>query len=66
MNPQPSLKLGVIGNCAFSALVDERGSIVWSCLPRFDGDPVFNALLDPSDKGSRWAFGSLSWCCWAH
>ncbi|MDB5889367.1 MAG: glycoside hydrolase family 15 protein [Polaromonas sp.] len=46
----PSLALGVIGNCAFSALVDERGRIVWCCLPRFDGDPVFNALLDPGDK----------------
>ncbi|MDQ3058158.1 MAG: glycoside hydrolase family 15 protein [Pseudomonadota bacterium] len=51
----PSLALGVIGNCAFSALVDARGRIVWCCLPRFDGDPVFNALLDPSDQGS--AFG---------
>jgi GH15 family glucan-1,4-alpha-glucosidase len=52
---KPSLNLGVIGNCAFSALIDERGSIVWSCLPRFDGDPVFNALLDPGENGSRWS-----------
>jgi GH15 family glucan-1,4-alpha-glucosidase len=52
----PSLNLGVIGNCAYSALVDERGRIVWCCLPRFDGDPVFNALLDPSTGGSVWAF----------
>ena len=51
-----SLDLGVIGNCAFSALVDKMGRIVWCCLPRFDGDPVFNALLDPSDNGSLWAF----------
>ena len=43
----PSLSLGVIGNCAFSALIDERGRIVWCCLPRFDGDPVFSALLHP-------------------
>ena len=50
-----SLAMGVIGNCAFSALVDARGRIVWCCLPRFDGDPVFNALLDESDQGS--AFG---------
>jgi len=52
---EPSLSLGVIGNCAFSALIDQRGRIVWCCLPRFDGDPVFNALLEPSDRGS--AFG---------
>jgi GH15 family glucan-1,4-alpha-glucosidase len=54
--PTPSLKLGVIGNCAYTALVDEQARIVWSCLPRFDGDPVFNALLDPSENGSLWAF----------
>jgi len=59
MNSNPSiqnLNLGVIGNCGYSALVDERGSIVWCCLPRFDGDPVFNALLDPSDAASIWTF----------
>ncbi|MFP3921213.1 MAG: glycoside hydrolase family 15 protein [Dichotomicrobium sp.] len=40
-----SLNLGVIGNCSFGALVDEDARIVWCCLPRFDGDPVFHALL---------------------
>jgi GH15 family glucan-1,4-alpha-glucosidase len=44
---KPSLAMGVIGNCGFSALVDARGRIVWCCLPRFDSDPVFNALLEP-------------------
>ncbi|MDQ3273094.1 MAG: glycoside hydrolase family 15 protein, partial [Pseudomonadota bacterium] len=29
--------------------------IVWCCLPRFDADPVFNALLDPSENGSAFA-----------
>jgi GH15 family glucan-1,4-alpha-glucosidase len=53
--PAPaSLAMGVIGNCAFSALVDLRGRLVWCCLPRFDGDPVFHALLDagktPAEK----------------
>ena len=51
-----NLNLGVIGNCAYTALVDERGSIVWCCLPRFDGDPVFNGLLDPSENAALWAF----------
>jgi GH15 family glucan-1,4-alpha-glucosidase len=56
-NPlKPSLQLGVIGNCAYSALVDERARIVWCCLPRFDGDPVFNGLLDPSPNGGIWDF----------
>jgi GH15 family glucan-1,4-alpha-glucosidase len=51
----PSLSVGVIGNCAFSALVDAQGRIVWCCLPRFDGDPVFNALLNPGHQGSAFA-----------
>jgi GH15 family glucan-1,4-alpha-glucosidase len=41
-----SLDLAVIGNCMISALVDRRAQIVWGCFPRFDGDPVFSALLD--------------------
>ncbi|PPE68802.1 glycoside hydrolase family 15 protein [Caldimonas thermodepolymerans] len=51
-----TLELGAIGNCAYSALVDRYGRIVWCCLPRFDGDPVFNALVDPSDNGALWSF----------
>jgi GH15 family glucan-1,4-alpha-glucosidase len=51
-----SLQVGMIGNCAYSALIDQQSRIVWCCLPRFDGDPVFNALLDPSANGSLWAF----------
>jgi GH15 family glucan-1,4-alpha-glucosidase len=41
----PDLDLGVIGNCALNALIDRLGRIVWCCLPRPDGDPVFYALL---------------------
>ncbi|MDM0043218.1 glycoside hydrolase family 15 protein [Variovorax dokdonensis] len=52
---EPSLAVGVIGNCAFSAVVDARARVVWCCLPRFDGDPVFNALLDPGPDASDWA-----------
>ena len=48
----PSLELGAIGNCAASALVDPRGRIVWSCWPRFDGDPLFHALLGGGDAAA--------------
>ncbi len=41
-----TLDLGVIGNCAIGALVDPKARIVWACLPRFDGDPVFSSLVD--------------------
>jgi len=51
-----SLQVGMVGNCGYSALIDQQSRIVWCCLPRFDGDPVFNAMLDPSENGSLWAF----------
>ena len=40
-----NLDLAVIGNCQIAALLDGRARIVWGCFPRFDGDPVFCALL---------------------
>jgi GH15 family glucan-1,4-alpha-glucosidase len=47
-----NLELGVIGNCAIAALVDPLGTIVWSCFPRLDGDPVFCALLHQDGDGA--------------
>lgn len=50
-----TLDLGLIGNGTISALLDLDGDIVWGCLPRFDGDPTFCALLrhpqHPDDPG---------------
>jgi len=46
-----SLELGIIGNCTISALIDRSGTVVWSCFPRFDGDPLFCKLLD--EDGER-------------
>ncbi len=43
--------LGLIGNCQFSALIERSGSVVWCCLPRFDSEPVFGALLDEAKGG---------------
>ena len=40
-----TLELGLIGNCNVAALIDHRGHIVWYCLPRIDGDPIFHKLL---------------------
>ena len=45
-----SLDLGIVGNCTISALIDKQGDIVWSCFHRFDGDPVFNKLLNNGDN----------------
>ena len=49
MNSAASLNLGIIGNCTISALIDAHARLVWCCMPRFDADPVFHALLDSVD-----------------
>src|SRR5262252_6462533 len=43
--------LGLVGNCQVAALVENTGAIVWCCLPRFDSEPVFAALLDHANGG---------------
>ncbi len=55
--PQSSLELWPIGNCQVSGLIDRRGGLVWGCVPRVDGDPVFCALMngDNQDAGV-WRF----------
>jgi len=64
-----SLDLGVIGNGTYGALIDKWARIVWCCLPRFDGDPVFHDLLNgghpaagggaPDDSGTGRGFWSI-------
>ena len=44
-----SLDLALIGNSSVAALLDARARLVWSCLPRFDSDPAFCALLRTED-----------------
>ncbi len=54
-----NLDLGVIGNCCIGALIDSIGKIVWCCLPRFDGDPLFNSLLNEGDSDEDGGFFSV-------
>ena len=55
--PEADLDLGVVGNCAFAALIDRRARVAWACMPRFDGDPVFAGLLEGgSPEGDRSRF----------
>ncbi|MFL6593573.1 MAG: glycoside hydrolase family 15 protein [Luteimonas sp.] len=50
-----NLDLGLVGNGSFGALLDPRGRVVWACVPTFDGDPAFCALLQPRIDGGDWA-----------
>lgn len=43
-----NLELALIGNCAIGALIDQNAELVWSCFPRFDGEPIFCSLLKQS------------------
>ena len=47
-----NLNYGIIGNCKSAALIDEKGSIDWCCLPDFDSSSVFAHLLDAENGGS--------------
>lgn len=47
---QTSLELWPIGNCQVSGLIDRQGALVWGCVPRVDGDPVFCSLLNGDEQ----------------
>src|SRR5262245_14963536 len=45
---------GLIGNTRTAALVSRSGSIDWLCVPRFDADACFAALVGYDEHG-RWS-----------
>lgn len=51
-----NLNLGLIGNCQVASLIDERATMVWSCLPQFDSDPVFCRLMRADEENDKPGF----------
>lgn len=49
----------LIGDCETSALVARDGSMDWLCLPRFDSDACFAALVGTPDNG-RWKLAPVA------
>ena len=54
------LNLGIVGNGTVAGLVDTRGCYQWLCLPRFDGEPVFNRLMNGTGTFGVWMEGLTS------
>jgi hypothetical protein len=34
----------VVGSCSIATLINRAASVVWRCLARFDGNPLFHTL----------------------
>lgn len=50
-----NLNYGIIGNCKTGALISEKGSLDWLCLPEFNSSSVFSRILD-DNKGGCFSF----------
>ena len=47
-----NLNYGIIGNCRSAALISDKGSLDWCCLPEFNSSSFFAKILDENKGGS--------------
>ena len=47
-----NLNYAIIGNCKSAALISDKGSIDWCCLPDFNASSIFAKILDEQKGGS--------------
>jgi GH15 family glucan-1,4-alpha-glucosidase len=53
MSPRHVYPYGIIGNCAYSAHIDDRANVAWMCWPRFDSSFIFGSMVAGDDLGGR-------------
>ncbi len=46
-----NLNYGVVGNCRSAALISDKGSIDWLCLPDFNSSSIFAKIIDKDIGG---------------
>ena len=56
---RPIEDYGLVGDTRTAALVDSSGSLDWMCVPHFDGQPVFGAIVGGAAAG-RFRMGPAS------
>jgi GH15 family glucan-1,4-alpha-glucosidase len=54
-----NLNYGIVGNGKSAALISDKGSVDWFCLPKFDSPSIFASLLD-QDKGGHFSIFSIA------
>jgi GH15 family glucan-1,4-alpha-glucosidase len=61
-----TLDLALVGNGRVGLLIDAAGRVVWGCYPRFDGDPMFCALLDDAPDDAAHGLFAFDLADFAH